>query len=59
MKEIFIENLNKIEKEYSKNIGYTIARRALNKTKISDLSIKSEQTEYTRNAFSIDLKTLS
>ncbi len=58
MKEIFIEDLNKIEKEYSKNIGYTIARRALNKTKISDLSIKSEQTEYTRNAFSIDLKTL-
>ncbi len=58
MKEIFIEDLNRIEKEYSKNIGYTIARRALNKTKISDLSIKSEQTEYTRNAFSIDLKTL-
>ena len=47
MKEIFIEDLNRIEKEYSKNIGYTIARRALNKTKISDLSIKSEQTEYT------------
>ena len=58
MKEIFIEDLNRIEKEYSKNIGYTIARRALNKTKISDLSIISEQTEYTRNAFSIDLKTL-
>ncbi len=58
MKEILIEDLNKIEKEYNENIGYTIARRALTKTKISDLSIKSEQTEHTRNAFSINLKTL-
>ena len=58
MKEISKENLKNIEDEYKKNISYTIARRALAKTKISDISIVNEQNEFTKSMFSIDLKTL-
>lgn len=58
MKEISKENLKNIEDEYKKNISYTITRRALAKTKISDISIVNEQNEFTKSMFSIDLKTL-
>lgn len=58
MKEISKENLESIEKEYLSELGYTITRRALVKNKISDLIRVNEQTEFTRNMFSIDLKTL-
>ena len=58
MKEIKKESLENIEKEYKKDITNTIARRALVKSKISDLTKVNEQTEFTRNMFSINLKTL-
>lgn len=58
MKEIKKENLENIENEYKKDITNTIARRALVKSKISDLTKVNEQTEFTRNMFSINLKTL-
>ena len=58
MKEIKKENLENIENEYKKDIANTIARRALVKSKISDLTKVNEQTEFTRNMFSINLKTL-
>lgn len=58
MKEIKKENLENIENEYKKDITNTIARRALVKNKISDLTKVNEQTEFTRNMFSINLKTL-
>ena len=51
----FYEN---VEKEYESNSIYSIARHALCKNRISDLVKVNEQTEYTRNRFSIDLKTL-
>lgn len=58
MKEIKKESLENIENEYKKDITNTIARRALVKSKISDLTKVNEQTEFTRNMFSINLKTL-
>lgn len=58
MKEINNEFLNNVENEYLNNSVYTIARRALTKNKISSLVRVNEQTEFTRNRFSIDLKTL-
>lgn len=58
MKEISKENLESIEKGYLSELSYTITRRALVKNKISDLIRVNEQTEFTRNMFSIDLKTL-
>lgn len=58
MKELRKEKLENIEQEYRKEISYTIARRALAKNRISDLVRVNEQTENTRNMFSIDLKTL-
>lgn len=58
MKELRKEKLEKIEKQYLDEVSYTIARRALAKNRISDLVRVKEQTEYTRNMFSIDLKTL-
>lgn len=58
MKELRKEKLENIEQEYQKEISYTIARRALAKNRISDLVRVNEQTENTRNMFSIDLKTL-
>ncbi len=58
MKEIKKENLENIENEYKKDITNTIARRALVKSKISDITKVNEQTEFTRNMFSINLKTL-
>ncbi len=58
MKELRKEKLENIEQEYQKEVSYTIARRALVKNRISDLVRVNEQTENTRNMFSIDLKTL-
>lgn len=58
MKEISKENLDNIKKKYLSELSYTITRRALVKNKISDLIRVNEQTEFTRNMFSIDLKTL-
>lgn len=58
MKELRKEKLENIEQEYRKEVSYTIARRALVKNRISDLVRVNEQTENTRNMFSIDLKTL-
>ena len=58
MKEINEEFLKNIENEYLNSDVHTIARRALAKNKISSLVRVNEQTEFTRNRFSIDLKTL-
>ena len=51
MKEITKENLNNIESQYLKNIANTITRRALVKSKISDLIRVNEQTEFSRDMF--------
>ena len=58
MKELTKEFLQKVEEDYKNKDVYTIARHALAKAKIGDLIYVSEQTEFTRNHFSIDLKTL-
>ena len=58
MKEITKENLNNIESQYLNNTAHTITRRALVKSKISDLIRVNEQTEFSRDMFSINLKTL-
>lgn len=58
MNEISKENLKNIEEEYTKNVISTIARRALSKSKIRDITKVNEQTEFTRDMFSINLKTL-
>ena len=58
MNEISKENLKNIEEEYTKNVINTIARRALSKSKIRDITKVNEQTEFTRDMFSINLKTL-
>ena len=58
MKEITCELLNEVEKEYKENDVYTIARHALSKNKISSITKVNEQIEFTRNRFSIDIKTL-
>lgn len=58
MNEISKENLKNIEEEYIKNVINTIARRALSKSKIKDITKVNEQTEFTRDMFSINLKTL-
>lgn len=52
------EKLMNIEEEYTKNVASTIARRALSKSKIKDITKVNEQTEFTRDMFSINLKTL-
>lgn len=58
MREVSKEKLNEVEKEYLNNPSNTIARRALVKSRMSFISRVNEQTEFTRNMFSIDLKTL-
>lgn len=58
MLELRKENLEKIKKEYLNNDVYTVARHAMSKCKITDLAKVTEQTEFTRNYFSINLKTL-
>ena len=58
MNEISKENLKNIEEEYTKNVINTIARRALSKSKIRDITKVNEQTEFTRDMFSINLKKL-
>lgn len=58
MKEIKKEYLENIKEEYLKNDLHTIARHALYKTNMSDIANIQEATEYNRNYFSIDLKTL-
>ena len=58
MREISKEYLENVENEYLNNVGCTITRRALVKNKISDLTRVNEQTEFTRDMFSINLKTL-
>ncbi len=58
MLEIKKENLEKIKESYLNEDVYTIARHAMAKSKITDLAKVTEQTEYTRNYFSINLKTL-
>lgn len=51
MKEITKENLNNIESQYLNNTAHTITRRALVKSKISDLIRVNEQTEFSRDMF--------
>ncbi len=58
MKELNQEKLEKVKQEYLKEVSHTIARRALAKNRMSELVRVNEQTEHTRNRFSIDLKTL-
>ena len=58
MKELNQERLEKVKQEYLKEVSHTIARRALAKNRMSELVRVNEQTEHTRNRFSIDLKTL-
>ena len=56
--ELKLEKLEEVKNEYLEKDVYTIARHALSNQKISSLSKKMEQTEFTRNHFSIDIKTL-
>lgn len=58
MKEISEEFLKNVESDYLNKDIYTLARHSLTKNKISSLIRVNEQTEYTRNRFSIDIKTL-
>lgn len=58
MKEITKNFINEVEKEYIGKDIYTIARHALSQNKIGSITKVTEQTEFTRNRFSIDLKTL-
>lgn len=58
MREITNNFINEVESEYIGNDIYTIARHALSKNTISSIAKVNEQTEFTRNRFSIDLKTL-
>ena len=58
MKEITNNFITEVEGEYIGKDIYTIARHALSKNTISSISKVSEQTEFTRNRFSINLKTL-
>ena len=58
MKELSNEFINKVEKDYIGNDIYTIARHALSNNIISSIARVKEQTEFTRNRFSIDIKTL-
>ena len=58
MFELKKEDMENLKNEYLQSDIYTIARHALSGQKISALSKKTEQTEFTRNHFSINLKTL-
>lgn len=58
MKEITNIFIEDVEKEYKENDIYTIARHALSQSKISSIAKVNEQTEFTRNRFSINLETL-
>ena len=59
MDNITMENLENLRKGYLENTKLTIARRALSQTKISSLTRVSEQTEFTRNCFSNEVKTMT
>ena len=56
--ELKKEYLDKLKEEYKEDKINNLRRHALNKTKISDLVRVGEQTEYTRNNFSINIETL-
>ena len=58
MKEITNNFINEVENEYIGNDIYTIGRHALAKNKISSIVQLNEQKEFTKQRFSIDLKTL-
>ena len=58
MKELTNDFLNGVEGEYLNSDIHTIARHALTNNSISSIAKVNEQTEFTRNRFSIDLKTL-
>ena len=58
MKEITKQFINEIEVDYLNKDIYTIARHALTNNSISSITKVNEQTEFTRNRFSIDIKTL-
>lgn len=58
MKNLTKEFINEVEGEYLNNDIYTIARHALTENSIASITKVNEQTEYTRNMFSIDIKTL-
>ncbi len=58
MKKITKAFLEETEKGYLESDVYTIARHALAKNSVSNLSKVNEQTEFTRNRFSVDIPTL-
>ena len=58
MKELTNDFLNNVEGDYLNSDIHTIARHALTNNSISSIAKVNEQTEFTRNRFSIDLKTL-
>ena len=58
MKELTNNFIEEVEKDYVGNDIYTIARHALSNNTISSIARVKEQTEFTRNRFSIDIKTL-
>lgn len=58
MKELTADFFYEIEREYLNNDLYTIVRHALTNNSISSIAKVNEQTEFTRNRFSIELKTL-
>lgn len=58
MRDLNFDFIRNTEEEYLNNDIYTIARHALTNNSISSITKVNEQTEFTRNKFSIDLKTL-
>ena len=58
MKEITAGFLADTEAEYRQSDIHTVARRALAKNSIGSITRVSEQTEFTRNRFSVNLQTL-
>ena len=58
MKEINENLLNTLKDEYLNNPINTVSRHALTNSKIIDIVRVNEQTENTRNMFSINIETL-
>ena len=58
MKNITKDFIDNSEREYESSDIYAVARHALTNNSISSLTKVNEQTEFTRNRFSIDIKTL-
>ena len=58
MREITNEFLEKVKEEYLGKDIYTVARRALSSCQICHITRVSEQSEFIKNRFSVNIKTL-